>query len=81
MSYIRGLQLAARGPNLAREGQTIGPRGSAKICWNTFKLDSEARNFNDDCTLKYFLYYQLCLIRNHGNVSALKRMLVGCEEI
>src|SRR6218665_3946210 len=28
--YIRGLQLAAREPNLAREGQTIGPRSSTK---------------------------------------------------
>jgi len=29
--YGRGLQLAARGPNLAREGQTIGPRSSTKM--------------------------------------------------
>ena len=30
-AYGRGLQLAARGPNLAREGQTICPRSSAKL--------------------------------------------------
>src|SRR6218665_2284226 len=50
------LQLAARGPNLAREGHTIGPRSSAKICSNTFKLDSESRNFNDDCTQEIYIY-------------------------
>ena len=35
--YSRGLQLAARGPNLAREGQTIGPRASPK-CWIIFPI-------------------------------------------
>src|SRR6218665_3903196 len=29
--YTRGLQLAARGTNLAREGQTIGPRSNGKM--------------------------------------------------
>jgi len=53
----------ARGPNLAREDQTIGPRGRGKMLkkFITFffninfqtKLDSETRNFNDDCILKY----------------------------
>jgi len=30
-SYIRGLQLAGRGPNLAREGHTSGPPYSANM--------------------------------------------------
>jgi len=34
MTYIRGLQLAARGPNLAREGHKIGPRSRAKMVKN-----------------------------------------------
>jgi len=29
--YSKGLQLADRGPKLAREGQTIGPQSSAKM--------------------------------------------------
>jgi len=31
MAYTRGLQLAARGPILAREGRTVGPRSRAKM--------------------------------------------------
>jgi len=42
MGLNRGLQLAARGPNLAREGQTIGPQSSAKMMkkFMTFSLKS-----------------------------------------
>ena len=41
-TYARGLQLAARGPNLAREGRGIGPRISAKMLKKliTFSLKS-----------------------------------------
>jgi len=42
IQYNRGLQLAARGPNLARERLTIGPRSSAKMLktFVTFSIKS-----------------------------------------
>jgi len=34
LAYSRGLQLAARWPNLARQGKSIGLRGCAKILFH-----------------------------------------------
>ena len=77
--YCRARQLVARGPNLAREGLTIGPRSIARMFTNLIKIVNKS-TINRHVLVKVFQKW--FVVKTHStltiyNVMFVKNMLAN----